>query len=430
MQTQYLNFRNRRSNRPDLRAAAGVIVAALVLIIFGFSLTRTDNSDGNAPINDSDAAETLEVIEETENIREHLVADTELTICPDHSAEPPPPHQLPSFCRKFKCPLNLDCDECIEPKLFPEEPSAEIVHYSIAGLERRSRHLGDVYAMRLSEETSRLDRRAKVKEVVAVEMGLNPEDGPITLFTLNGGYSYLFLNWLCSLHHNDIAQDIRKSTIIIATDDLAKDTAERVNFRVVRSEWLKHKVDEAAAPVFGYGPHKWVNAVHMVYISDLIALGYDVLSSDVDTVWIRDVRTYFDDGNNQHDVAMPFDGRNDQIGPGNSGFIHIRSNCATKALVATLIHYIGAQIHHRTDQPHWNMLLREFKDRVQFELLPADVFVNGHSFGKPVNMKYMWFAHTSWTQTDHTEKVTKFKTIDAWYFDESCPYYSEDLMAS
>ena len=123
-----------------------------------------------------------------------------------------------------------------------------------------------------------------------------------------------------------------------------------------------------------------------------------------------------------------------------SGLIHIRSNCATKMMMNTLIHYIGAHQHHTTDQTHWNMVLKEFKDRIKFELLPVDEFVNGNNFGMPAYMveskfsetileyKYdrnkMWFAHASWTG-EHAHKVKNFKTIDAWYFEESCPYWQE-----
>jgi len=390
----------------------------------------SSDQDIDEQLSDPEVVDTVEIANEIKHIADPVVADNGVDLCSDQSLDPPPPHQLPSFCTKFFCPTDMGCDECIAPILFPKEPSNKMFRRS-----RVPNTLSVIFTIRANEESSRQDRRAKLKELLAVKMGLNPEDGPITLFTLNGGYSYLFLNWLCSLHHNNIAEDIRKSTIIIATDDVAKDTAERVNFHVVRSEWLEYKIDEAAPWGFSTGPHRLVNAVHMIYISDLIALGYDVLSSDVDTVWIRDVRAYFDGEHDQYDVAMPYDGRDDQTGPGNSGLIHIRSNCATKKLVATLIHYIGAQIRSRTDQTHWNMLLKEFKDRVQFELLPEDVFVNGHSFGMPPGMKYkydsskMWFAHASWT-ANHGDKVKSFKAIDAWYFVESCPFYRQELTES
>ena len=318
---------NRPSNVHALRVTERLLL--MMLMIWAVSWMRQYDSDSHdieemegimEHIADSVVEDASMIIGETEQTVDPVVENTETNLCPDESLEPPLPHQLPLFCAMFLCPTDEKCDECISPKLFPKEPSKKRMRLRIWGKERTSQSaLDDIYIIRHSEEISRESRRMVLKDLVAVEMGLDPKDGPITLFTLNGGYSYLFLNWLCSLHHNDIAQDIRKSTIIIATDDVAKATAEKVGFHVIRSEWLQKTVDKKASSHFGAGAHKWANAVHMVYVSDLIHLGYDTLSSDVDTVWIRDVRTYFDAEKDQYDVAMPYDGRDDDSGPGNAG---------------------------------------------------------------------------------------------------------------
>ena len=36
------------------------------------------------------------------------------------------------------------------------------------------------------------------------------------------------------------------------------------------------------------------------------------------------------------------------------------------------------------------------------------------------------FLHASWT-SDHTEKITKFKQLDAWFFNESCAFYKDGM---
>ena len=58
--------------------------------------------------------------------------------------------------------------------------------------------------------------------------------GPITVIVVNKGYLYLFLNWYCSTLYNKIEKDVRKDTIVVATDQYTFDFITNIGFAVVR----------------------------------------------------------------------------------------------------------------------------------------------------------------------------------------------------
>ena len=84
------------------------------------------------------------------------------------------------------------------------------------------------------EYATRSRRRGELQSIISNELALGHDESSITLMTLNSGYSYLFLNWLCGLHLMGIAEDIRKSTIVIATDEKTELVARRVGFQVAQ----------------------------------------------------------------------------------------------------------------------------------------------------------------------------------------------------
>lgn len=245
------------------------------------------------------------------------------------------------------------------------------------------------------------------------------------------------MNWVCGLELQNIAQDIRKTTIIIATDAGSEQLAKKLDFSVVRGDWIqKFKIDTKAAKQFSRGAHRWTVSLQIVYAMDVVALGYDILQQDVDVVWLKDVRKYFVENEQSlfTDIEMTSDGRVDYKGPGNSGFVKVLSNCKTKIFLQTLFHYIGVVLWGSSDQFAWNMFLMEYDFRqISFSLLPPTKFVNGHQFGlhkkqtKQQVSNDVWFLHASWTD-QHTKKVTKFKVMNAWFLNESCSHYQDGVV--
>eukprot|EP01083_Nonionella_stella_P016422 45843_1 len=282
------------------------------------------------------------------------------------------------------------------------------------------------------ENEAREKRRNELRNIIRNKFQLENKQKPIILMTLNNGYIYLFLNWVCSLEAQGIADSVRKQTIIIVTDEKAEAMARKAGFEVATTDWVKDiDIEQEAAESYALGAHRWTVSLQIVYTFDLIHLGYDVIQQDVDVAWLADVRSYF----HRHidfDIAMACDGRLDYIGPGNSGFIYVESNCKTKVFLDTLVFYIGLVIHARSDQVAWNMFLTSYDFRqIVYKMLPPDMFVGGDSFGnadrKPKVSDHVLFLHASWT-FDHAEKVTKFKSINAWFFNEQCPWYDKSLI--
>lgn len=129
---------------------------------------------------------------------------------------------------------------------------------------------------------------------------------------------------------------------------------------------------------------------------------------------------------------MSKDGRNDFRGPGNSGFIYIKSNCKTLLFMNAMIEMIGAVIVGRSDQILWNFMMKEeyFKNKIglKFDILDTNYFIGGYQVNlkkgtKRKDFKYEndhYIVHASWT-TDQFDKIEKFYNLNHWYFnDEQC----------
>lgn len=148
---------------------------------------------------------------------------------------------------------------------------------------------------------------------------------------------------------------------------------------------------------------------------------------------------------------MSHDGRFDNVGPGNSGFVSIKSNCKTQIFLQTLLKYIGLVLRGRSDQVVWNMFLREYDFRqIVFELLNPEKFVSGYykhcnvfsdsnkccylkgyQWGNPGRREMFpsdpWIIHAAWTN-QHFFKITKFKKVGYWYLNETCPFWIENII--
>ena len=199
------------------------------------------------------------------------------TLPPGFPGKPPGWKRLLRICANLDrfsitCPEDKACIDCIPPWGGPDH----LVEWTNTFIER--------------EMTTRERRRKELQMIIDEHLHLRHDESSILLMTLNSGYTYLFLNWLCGLHALGIADDIRKTTIIIATDEKTELLARKVGFQVVRGDWTNTKIEEEAAKSFALGAHRWTVSLQIVYTYDLIQMGYNVLQQDVDVVWLRDVR--------------------------------------------------------------------------------------------------------------------------------------------
>ena len=120
----------------------------------------------------------------------------------------------------------------------------------------------------------------------------------IIILTLNRGFLYLFLNWLCSLEKHGI--DPRNRMLILFPSrggDSLETKLRELRFTTLSIEeygswggesgdWTRHlrNLDNRAAMLFGLGAHAHLNVVTFGFANDLVHLGYRVLCTDVDHV--------------------------------------------------------------------------------------------------------------------------------------------------
>ena len=332
--------------------------------------------------------------------------------------------KLPNICSylpKFKILGNCNIDNC--SKCVP--PKSETMPWA---------NDDTVPWLTAFDETKEL-RYKELKDILK-----DVDDGPIVVMAVNHGFSILYLNWLCSLKINNILDsDIKRRVIIITTD---KETAKRVDntgFISYFPSWLGKKnlrrLDKNAAVQFGLGGHRFIVALQIAMIHDLIHLGYDVIMQDIDIIWKKNPINYLYINEYKYiDIQMSNDGRMDKKGPGNSGFFMIRSNCKTRIFMDTIISLIGLVFVGRSDQMLWNILIDERVFRmINFEVLNSDLYINGNRASKDkyiaeLNLDDIILFHSSWTM-DIFDKIDKFNKLDTWYFTkDKCNAYFDDTI--
>ncbi|ETO22467.1 hypothetical protein RFI_14732, partial [Reticulomyxa filosa] len=285
-------------------------------------------------------------------------------------------------------------------------------------------------------EQTKTERRKELHEKLS---HLRPrKDGPIILMVTNYGYSWLFLNWVCSIDNAKLSF-LRQRTLIVVTDERAKAIAEKAGFLTYYPHWLGNellsKIDPNFPDRFALGAHKYTVALQISQLTDLIAMGHDVILQDTDIIWKRDPLSYLMQLEFRAiDIQMGVDGRNDDRGPGNSGFIMIRSNCRTKIFMNTMQNMVPMVLFGRSDQIVWNTLLREYHFRmISFTTLTTRLFISGFQINLKLPKEQVlrsipdsekWFLfHASWT-TDGFDKIDKFHLIDEFHFtSQRCPQY-------
>lgn len=358
-------------------------------------------------------------------------SDTELKnndICPAQFPDRPPKFEdmkyVCSHLHWFKFGGYCDdtnCSDCIPPN--SKVPGSEW-------------HNTDTIPWIQQYESTLVERRKNITKLLHSNGFVNKNDGPIIVLTLNHGYSFLFYNWVCSLDYNKISL-IKNRTIIIPTQLETIPLIKKAGFKMIfYPYWLGkvlNRIDGNMPKTFALGAHRWVVSLQIAIISDLIELGYDVITQDSDIIYIKNPLYYLlQDRFKNVDIQMMVDERHDRRGPGNSGFYIVRSNCKTKVFMQTMIKLIGAVLVARSDQILWNTLINEKLFRmVTFQTLSQDYFVGGNQINIAYETKRedlpndTMLIHACWT-TDQFDKIEKFWNVEHYYFTkERCPHLWE-----
>eukprot|EP01083_Nonionella_stella_P074872 203227_1 len=354
------------------------------------------------------------------------------TICPpSYPTEPPDFNQMKYVCSHlhwFKFGGYCDdsnCSDCIPPH--SKVPNKEWMNSDTAP-----------WLQQYKKTTEH--RRLSLNRLLNKHKLYNKNDGPVIVITINHGYRFLFYNWVCSLDYNKI-QNIKNRTIVIPTQKETIPLIQKAGFEMIWfPEWLGpvlDRIDPAMPKTFALGAHRWVVALQVAAISDLIALGFDVITQDSDIIYVKNPLHYVMQPKFKHvDIQMMVDERHDRRGPGNSGYYIVRSNCKTKVFMQTMIKLIGAVLAARSDQILWNTMINEKMFRmINFETFSQQHFVGGNQ----INIKYgtkkedlpltTLLIHACWT-TDQFDKIEKFWNVEHYYFtQDKCPHlYDYNMM--
>ena len=133
-------------------------------------------------------------------------------------------------------------------------------------------------------------RRVVLKEMLNKDIN---ENRNILLMVINYGYSYLFLNWYCSmlnnLNKNDIQYYHSNALIVVTEEKTKKLLTEKTKFKhIYYPEWLGKNLKRITPDMpdrFALGSHRWCVALQIATINDLVHLGYNVLLQDSDIIW-------------------------------------------------------------------------------------------------------------------------------------------------
>lgn len=247
---------------------------------------------------------------------------------------------------------------------------------------------------------------------------------PVFVASVNYGLVYLFLNLACSIEMNGFF-DPRKYFYLFPTDKEAYDVLHRNGFIVEPLTWLKGapKILSEYTGKNNAGGHALINTLLAFAGNFLLQRGYTIVLTDVDIVFKRNPFPYLNKAAKHRDVLGFLAPLTSQLGFMNSGFLYLRPTRKMKIFFQTFENL--SFIKKRSDQQLWNTLLRD-RRFVQLEqrLLPRYLFYilniqeNKTTFDPELTM----IVHVS----EH-HKAARLMRINQWYFNETCPYYEEEI---
>jgi len=265
-------------------------------------------------------------------------------------------------------------------------------------------------------------------------------ENDIVLITINAGYVFLFINWVCSV--KKLGLDPTAFTLVIIVEPKSESLVRRMGFNYVSVyDWLgkAKRISSAAPEAFALGDYKWIAAILNLYMIDLIDLGFNVLMQDVDVTWNRNPMQYFNK-NPSFDILVVEDSKwsehhkrySDKAR--NGGFVFYRANCRTQVYTGTLKNSIVHILWMRSDQTIMNRLLDNYRFQgIRVGFLPKDLFLNGHrwsDWGTRRSDPLPWnpyIYHTSWT-AGISDKVFKLMSIEQWF--NNCEFFDAGLVPS
>ena len=313
------------------------------------------------------------------------------------------------------------------------------------------------------EVFSNSTRRALVKERITSIIGSSRKNRLITVMVLSQGYVALFLNWLCTLGKQGITMLPQDLLLFVDRGTSAIFTQLKLPYKslVLEDEWYldNYVISNATGGFDTVGdinglpnPFDVSTRFKILIQFDLVDLGHDYILNDIDIAWKADPRLWLLKSHHhkgmRYDIEMSYDGRRDSLGPGNTGFYVVYSNCRTKLLYNVMSRHMWLLWQTSDDQLWMNTWLGRSKLAfyMRSRLLPTAQFVNGNLIGtedppyeyhsdeeyglfhrfhldSSHDPSHMILAHASWTGSYKT-KIAKLKGVGLWHYEpDLCPAY-------
>jgi len=227
-----------------------------------------------------------------------------------------------------------------------------------------------------------------------------------------------------------------KNLILFPTDTFSKEIVDGMGVTSFFNKQLMKSIPSQEAERYGDSTFARIMMAKVICVQLVVDLGYDVLFQDVDLIWLKDPRTYFEGpeaGN--FDMYFQDDGnRQERYAPysANSGFYFIRNNDRTKLFFRTMLYSGDLIIKTRSHQQILIALLAEHNSisGLRVKVLSRDQgkfpFGYHYHYGKNTFMKKFvkgetdsWIFHMCWT-LNKDDKLKFLSQMGMWYVKDKC----------
>mmetsp|Transcript_18189 Transcript_18189/g.41162 ORF Transcript_18189/g.41162 Transcript_18189/m.41162 type:complete len:631 (-) Transcript_18189:2729-4621(-) len=254
----------------------------------------------------------------------------------------------------------------------------------------------------------------------------------VVVVTVNQGQAELLMNFVCSSRAKGF--DL-KNLIVFPSDDFSREIAEGLGLATFYNQQLMAAIPSQEAERYGDSTFALIMMAKVICVQLVVDLGYDVLFQDVDMVWLKDPRLYFESGSaGDFDVFFQDDGnRQERYTPysANSGFYFIRNNERSKLLFRQMLTSGDLIFACRSHQQILIQLLAEHNSlsglRVKVLSRDNDEFPSGfHYHMRKDFMKKLisgktepYIFHMCWT-LNKDDKLKYMSQMGFWYVHDSC----------
>jgi hypothetical protein len=228
---------------------------------------------------------------------------------------------------------------------------------------------------------------------------MSPSGGWTVLVTVSSGFQDMFDNWW---HYLSLLK-LSLPVIVVAEDNATYTRYKNnINFTVVKG--LNQSDGEKA---FDYSTKQFKALVsnRPTYILAFIKRGLNVIYTDVDTIWLKDPRSFL---NGDYDMWASMDGPVHYC----TGFMAFKPSLLS---VDLLENWKASLVTPDINQIKFNSLVK--KSEIKHKPLPRSVFPDGRLYFARGIRRNVVIVHNNYI-IGHDNKVQRFKSVGLWWNNE------------